>query len=130
LIADRIERKWQIVIGAAAPRSSACCFSTVSAAAESGPVRILGDDFNIVLRTRITPIKRELYLRASVQSGRLVYSFSRLATILSGFRDRDRTSRFRYDRRIRLHCSSSHRSVSRSISALGPATRADTEERH
>ncbi len=104
-IADRIERKSQIVIGAAGTAVFGLLFSRQSAATNLILFGALVTISNIVLSYSYHAYQTELYpTRIRARAVGFVYSFSRLATILSGLRrPADRVARFRYDRRIRLH---------------------------
>jgi putative MFS transporter len=85
-IADRIERKWQIVIGAAGTAVFGLLFSQQSAAANLVLFGSLVTISNIVLSYSYHAYQTELYpTRIRARAVGFVYSFSRLATILSGF---------------------------------------------
>jgi MFS transporter, putative metabolite:H+ symporter len=86
LIADRVERKWQIVIGAAGTAVFGLLFSRQSAAANLILFGALVTISNIVLSYSYHAYQTELYpTRIRARAVGFVYSFSRLATILSGF---------------------------------------------
>jgi putative MFS transporter len=86
LIADRIERKWLIVIGAAGTAVFGLLFSRQSAAANLVLFGALVTISNIVLSYSYHAYQTELYpTRIRARAVGFVYSFSRLATILSGF---------------------------------------------
>ena len=85
-IADRMERKWQIVIGAIGTAVFGLLFSQQSAPT----TLILGGALvtvsNIVLSYSYHAYQTELYpTRIRARAVGFVYSFSRLATIVSGF---------------------------------------------
>jgi len=85
-IADRIERKWQIVIGAAGTAVFGLLFSRQSAATSLIVFGALVTISNIVLSYSYHAYQTELYpTRIRARAVGFVYSFSRLATILSGF---------------------------------------------
>jgi len=85
-IADRIERKWQIVIGAAGTAVFGLLFSRQSAATSLILFGALVTISNIVLSYSYHAYQTELYpTRIRARAVGFVYSFSRLATILSGF---------------------------------------------
>ena len=84
--ADRIERKWQIVIGAAGTAVFGLLFSRQSAAAELVLFGALVTISNLVLSYSYHAYQTELYpTRIRARAVGFVYSFSRLATVLSGF---------------------------------------------
>ena len=86
VIADRIERKWQIVIGAAGTAVFGLLFSRQSAATSLILFGALVTISNIVLSYSYHAYQTELYpTRIRARAVGFVYSFSRLATILSGF---------------------------------------------
>jgi putative MFS transporter len=86
LIADRIERKWLIVIGAAGTAVFGLLFSQQSTAATLVSFGALVTISNIVLSYSYHAYQTELYpTRIRARAVGFVYSFSRLATILSGF---------------------------------------------
>jgi putative MFS transporter len=86
LIADRIERKWQIVSGAAGTAVFGLLFSQQSAATTLVLSGALVTISNIVLSYSYHAYQTELYpTRIRARAVGFVYSFSRLATILSGF---------------------------------------------
>jgi putative MFS transporter len=128
LIADRIERKWQIVIGAAGTAVFGLLFSQQSAAATLVLFGALVTISNIVLSYSYHAYQTELYpTRIRARAVGFVYSFSRLATILSGFaiaialRDFGTTGVF-------LFIASCMLVVVLSVSAFGPRTRGLTLE--
>ena len=85
-IADRIERKWMIVIGAASTAVFGLLFSQQSAAAQLVLFGALVTISNIVLSYSYHAYQTELYpTRIRARAVGFVYSFSRLATVLSGF---------------------------------------------
>jgi MFS transporter, putative metabolite:H+ symporter len=85
-IADRIERKWQIVIGATGTAVFGLLFSQQSAPATLILCGALVTVSNIVLSYSYHTYQTELYpTRIRARAVGFVYSFSRLATILSGF---------------------------------------------
>ena len=85
-IADRIERKWQIVIGATGTAVFGLLFSQQSAPATLILCGALVTISNIVLSYSYHAYQTELYpTRIRARAVGFVYSFSRLATILSGF---------------------------------------------
>jgi len=85
-IADRIERKWQIVAGAAGTAIFGLLFSQQSAPAKLIVFGALVTIANIVLSYSYHAYQTELYpTRVRARAVGFVYSFSRLATILSGF---------------------------------------------
>ena len=85
-IADRIERKWQIVIGAGGTAVFGLLFSQQSAPAALILCGALVTVSNIVLSYSYHTYQTELYpTRIRARAVGFVYSFSRLATILSGF---------------------------------------------
>jgi putative MFS transporter len=85
-IADRIERKWQIVIGAAGTAVFGLLFSQQSAPEKLVLLGSLVTISNIVLSYSYHAYQTELYpTRIRARATGFVYSFSRLATILSGF---------------------------------------------
>jgi len=85
-IADRIERKWQIVIGATGTAVFGLLFSQQSAPATLILCGALVTVSNIVLSYSYHAYQTELYpTRIRARAVGFVYSFSRLATILSGF---------------------------------------------
>jgi len=85
-IADRIERKWQIVIGATGTAVFGLLFSQQSTPATLILCGALVTVSNIVLSYSYHTYQTELYpTRIRARAVGFVYSFSRLATILSGF---------------------------------------------
>jgi putative MFS transporter len=85
-IADRIERKWLVVIGAAGTAVFGLLFSQQSTAATLVLFGALVTISNIVLSYSYHAYQTELYpTRIRARAVGFVYSFSRLATILSGF---------------------------------------------
>ena len=127
-IADRIERKWQIVIGAAGTAVFGLLFSQQSAAT----TLVLSGAFvtisNILLSYSYHAYQTELYpTRIRARAVGFVYSFSRLATILSGFaiaialRDFGTTGVF-------IFIASCMLVVVLSVGAFGPRTRGLTLE--
>jgi MFS transporter, putative metabolite:H+ symporter len=85
-IADRIERKWQIVTGAAATAVFGLLFSQQYDPAKLILFGALVTISNIVLSYSYHAYQTELYpTRIRARAVGFVYSFSRLATILSGF---------------------------------------------
>jgi putative MFS transporter len=128
LIADRIERKWQIVIGAAGTAVFGLLFSQQSAATSLVLFGALVTISNIVLSYSYHAYQTELYpTRIRARAVGFVYSFSRLATILSGFaiaialRDFGTTGVF-------LFIASCMLVVVLSVGAFGPRTRGLTLE--
>jgi putative MFS transporter len=128
LIADRIERKWQIVIGAAGTAVFGLLFSRQSAAANLVLFGALVTISNIVLSYSYHAYQTELYpTRIRARAVGFVYSFSRLATILSGFaiaialRDFGTTGVF-------VFIASCMLVVVLSVGAFGPRTRGLTLE--
>jgi putative MFS transporter len=86
LIADRVERKWLIVIGAAGTAVFGLLFSQQTTAATLVLFGALVTISNIVLSYSYHAYQTELYpTRIRARAVGFVYSFSRLATILSGF---------------------------------------------
>jgi putative MFS transporter len=86
LIADRVERKWLIVIGAAGTAVFGLLFSQQNTAAALVSFGALVTISNIVLSYSYHAYQTELYpTRIRARAVGFVYSFSRLATILSGF---------------------------------------------
>jgi len=127
-IADRIERKWQIVIGAAGTAVFGLLFSRQSAAVSLVLVGALVTVSNIVLSYSYHAYQTELYpTRIRARAVGFVYSFSRLATILSGFviaialRDFGTTGVF-------VFIASCMLVVVFSVGAFGPRTRGLTLE--
>jgi putative MFS transporter len=127
-IADRIERKWQIVVGAAGTAVFGLLFSQQSAAAKLVLFGALVTISNIVLSYSYHAYQTELYpTRIRARAVGFVYSFSRLATILSGFaiaialRDFGTTGVF-------VFIASCMLVVVLSVSAFGPRTRGLTLE--
>jgi putative MFS transporter len=85
-IADRMERKWQIVIGAIGTAVFGLLFSQQSAPATLILCGALVTVSNIVLSYSYHAYQTELYpTRIRARAVGFVYSFSRLATIVSGF---------------------------------------------
>jgi putative MFS transporter len=85
-IADRIERKWQVVIGATGTAVFGLLFAQQSTAANLVLFGALVTISNIVLSYSYHAYQTELYpTRIRARAVGFVYSFSRLATILSGF---------------------------------------------
>jgi putative MFS transporter len=85
-IADRVERKWQIVAGAAGTAVFGLLFSQQHAPAKLILCGALVTISNIVLSYSYHAYQTELYpTRIRARAIGFVYSFSRLATILSGF---------------------------------------------
>jgi len=128
LIADRIERKWLIVIGAAGTAVFGLLFSRQSAAANLVLFGALVTISNIVLSYSYHAYQTELYpTRIRARAVGFVYSFSRLATILSGFaiaialRDFGTTGVF-------VFIASCMLVVVLSVGAFGPRTRGLTLE--
>jgi MFS transporter, putative metabolite:H+ symporter len=128
LIADRIERKWQIIIGAAGTAVFGLLFSQQSAAASLVLFGALVTISNIVLSYSYHAYQTELYpTRIRARAVGFVYSFSRLATILSGFaiaialRDFGTTGVF-------VFIASCMLVVVLSVGAFGPRTRGLTLE--
>jgi putative MFS transporter len=128
LIADRIERKWQIVIGAAGTAVFGLLFSQQSAPAQLVLFGALVTVSNIVLSYSYHAYQTELYpTRIRARAVGFVYSFSRLATILSGFaiaialRDFGTTGVF-------VFIASCMLVVVLSVGAFGPRTRGLTLE--
>jgi MFS transporter, putative metabolite:H+ symporter len=127
-IADRIERKWLIVTGAAGTAIFGLLF-----AQQSGPGKLivfgaLLTIFNIVLSYSYHAYQTELYpTRIRARAVGFVYSFSRLATVLSGFiiaivlRDFGTTGVF-------VFIASCMLVVVVSVGAFGPRTRGMTLE--
>jgi putative MFS transporter len=127
-IADRIERKWQIVIGAAGTAVFGLLFSQQSAATALVLFGTLVTISNIVLSYSYHAYQTELYpTRIRARAVGFVYSFSRLATILSGFaiaialRDFGTTGVF-------LFIASCMLVVVLSVGVFGPRTRGLTLE--
>jgi putative MFS transporter len=127
-IADRIERKWQIVIGAAGTAVFGLLFSQQSTAGALVLFGALITISNIVLSYSYHAYQTELYpTRIRARAVGFVYSFSRLATILSGFaiavtlRDFGTTGVF-------LFIASCMLVVVVSVAAFGPRTRGLTLE--
>jgi len=127
-IADRIERKWMIVIGAAGTAVFGLLFSQQSAAAQLVLFGALVTISNIVLSYSYHAYQTELYpTRIRARAVGFVYSFSRLATILSGFaiavalRDFGTTGVFAFIAACMLV-------VVIAVSAFGPRTRGLTLE--
>jgi MFS transporter, putative metabolite:H+ symporter len=127
-IADRIERKWQIVIGATGTAVFGLLFSQQSGPANLVLFGALVTISNIVLSYSYHAYQTELYpTRIRARAVGFVYSFSRLATILSGFaiaialRDFGATGVF-------VFIASCMLVVVLSVSALGPRTRGLTLE--
>jgi len=127
-IADRIERKWQIISGAAGTAVFVLLFSQQSAP----PLLILFGALvtisNIVLSYSYHAYQTELFpTRVRARAIGFVYSFSRLATILSGFviavalRDFGTTGVF-------VFIASCMLVVVVSVGAFGPRTRGLTLE--
>jgi putative MFS transporter len=121
-IADRIERKWQIVAGAAGTAIFGLLFSQQSAPAQLIVFGALVTIANIVLSYSYHAYQTELYpTRVRARAVGFVYSFSRLATILSGFaialalRDFGTTGVF-------IFIASCMLVVVLSVSAFGPRT--------
>jgi putative MFS transporter len=128
LIADRLERKWQIVIGAAGTAVFGLLFSQQSAPATLVVCGALVTISNIVLSYSYHAYQTELYpTRIRARAVGFVYSFSRLATILSGFaiaialRDFGTTGVF-------VFIASCMLVVVLSVGAFGPRTRGLTLE--
>jgi putative MFS transporter len=85
-IADRMERKWQIVVGAIGTAVFGLLFSQQAAPATLILCGALVTVSNIVLSYSYHAYQTELYpTRIRARAVGFVYSFSRLATILSGF---------------------------------------------
>jgi putative MFS transporter len=85
-IADRIERKWLIVMGAAGTAVFGLLFSQQATAATLVVFGTLVTISNIVMSYSYHAYQTELYpTRIRARAVGFVYSFSRLATILSGF---------------------------------------------
>jgi putative MFS transporter len=127
-IADRIERKWQIVFGATGTAVFGLLFSQQSAAANLVLFGALVTISNIVMSYSYHAYQTELYpTRIRARAVGFVYSFSRLATILSGFaiaiafRDFGTTGVF-------VFIASCMLVVVLSVSTLGPRTRGKTLE--
>jgi putative MFS transporter len=127
-IADRIERKWLIVIGAAGTAVFGLLFSRQSAAANLVLFGAMVTISNIVLSYSYHAYQTELYpTRIRARAVGFVYSFSRLATILSGFviaialRDFGTTGVF-------VFIASCMLVVVLSVGAFGPRTRGLTLE--
>jgi putative MFS transporter len=128
LIADRIERKWQIIIGASGTAIFGLLFSQQSAPAQLVVFGALVTISNIVLSYSYHAYQTELYpTRIRARAVGFVYSFSRLATILSGFaiaialRDFGTTGVF-------VFIASSMLVVVLSVGAFGPRTQGLTLE--
>jgi putative MFS transporter len=128
LIADRVERKWQIVVGAAGTAVFGLLFSRQSAAANLVLFGASVTISNIVLSYSYHAYQTELYpTRIRARAVGFVYSFSRLATILSGFaiaialRDFGTTGVF-------VFIASCMLVVVLAVSAFGPRTRGLTLE--
>ena len=127
-VADRYERKWQIVVASGIAAVLGLIFSvlTVPALAIACGVFIVGA--NTLMSYAYHPYQAELYPTAvRARAVGFVYSFSRLATILSGFaiaialRDFGTTGVF-------LFIASCMLVVVLSVSAFGPRTRGLTLE--
>ena len=85
-IADRIERKWLIVMGATGTAVFGLLFSQQATAATLVLFGALVTISNIVMSYSYHAYQTELYpTRIRARAVGFVYSFSRLATILSGF---------------------------------------------
>jgi MFS transporter, putative metabolite:H+ symporter len=121
-IADRIERKWQIVMGAAGTAVFGLLFSQQHAPEKLILCGALVTISNIVLSYSYHAYQTELFpTRIRARAVGFVYSFSRLATILSGFliaialRDFGTTGVF-------IFIASCMLVVVLSVSAFGPRT--------
>jgi putative MFS transporter len=121
-IADRIERKWQIVIGASGTAVFGLLFSQQHAPEKLILFGALVTISNIVLSYSYHAYQTELFpTRIRARAVGFVYSFSRLATILSGFliaialRDFGTTGVF-------IFIASCMLVVVLSVSAFGPRT--------
>jgi MFS transporter, putative metabolite:H+ symporter len=127
-IADRIERKWMIVIGATGTAVFGLLFAQQSAAAQLVLFGALVTVSNIVLSYSYHAYQTELYpTRIRARAVGFVYSFSRLATVLSGFaiaialRDFGTTGVF-------VYIASCMLVVVIAVGAFGPRTRGLTLE--
>jgi putative MFS transporter len=86
LIADRIERKWQVMIAAASAAVFGLVFSQQATAASLITFGVLLALSNVLLSYSYHAYQTELYpTRVRARAVGFVYSFSRLSTILSSF---------------------------------------------
>jgi putative MFS transporter len=86
LIADRIERKWQVMIAAASAAVFGQVFSQQATAASLITFGVLLALSNVLLSYSYHAYQTELYpTRVRARAVGFVYSFSRLSTILSSF---------------------------------------------
>ncbi|MGI8839281.1 MAG: MFS transporter [Caulobacteraceae bacterium] len=85
-IADRVERKWQIVIGALGAAACGLLFAGQSSAGPWIALGVLLSVFNILMSIGFHAYQSELFpTHFRARAVGLVYSFSRLSAVVSGY---------------------------------------------